>query len=234
MIKNKSFFKKLTILTFGIICASFLAAIVSNSGVAGGMYSDKSQQQDIASKLIRLHVIANSNSDKDQALKLKVKDSIVKNLNKQFVAMDNIEDTRSFIKNNLDNIEKIAQKEIKKNGADYDVKALFGRYPFPVKTYGYITLPAGEYEALRIVIGDGKGANWWCVLFPPLCFVDITRDMPEDEDIKTFDPYSNGEVVTVTNKNLSHDTDIEVKFKIVEMWQQAKDKINKKIEMALR
>lgn len=236
---KKSFFKKTILLVVGLITISMLAAIVSNSGIAGGIKDESTNkaQQDIASKLIRLHVIANSNSDRDQALKLKVRDSIVKALDKEFRAMNNIEDTRNYIKNNLDKIEKIAKREVQGNGENYNVKALFGKFPFPVKTYGYVTLPAGEYEALRVVIGSGKGANWWCVLFPPLCFVDITRDISDDKDsvdIKTFDPYTKGEMMTVTNQKPSEDMDIEVRFKIVEMWQQAKDKINEKFKMALR
>lgn len=224
--KNKGLIKKTILLTVGLLAISIFAAVISNSGIAGGIKETQDRaQKDIASKLIRLHVIANSNSDADQALKLKVRDKIVKSLEKEFTAMNNIDETRNFIENNLDYIEKIAQQEVEKYGKDYKVRALYGNFPFPVKTYGYITLPAGEYEALRIMIGSGKGANWWCVLFPPLCFVDITHNTLERSTKpkpKTFAKHKQHENIPV-----------EVRFKVVEVWQQAKNKIDKKVKMAL-
>lgn len=222
--KNKGILKKTILLTVGLLAISIFAAVISNSGIAGGIKETQDKaQKDIASKLIRLHVIANSNSDADQALKLKVRDKIVKSLETEFTAMNSIDETRNFIKNNLDNIEKMAQQEVKKHGKDYKVKALFGNFPFPVKTYGYVTLPAGEYEALRVMIGSGRGANWWCVLFPPLCFVDITHE-----------PTPSPSVTTSLYKPPNQKKDVEVRFKVLEIWQQAKGKIDEKLKMAFK
>lgn len=129
--------------------------------------------------IIRLHVIADSNKVKDQALKLKVRDAIIEYMEKQ----DNLkstEGTREYIKTNLDRFEKIADGIIASQGYDYTANADLGIRYIPKKTYGDITFPAGNYEALNITLGSGKGENWWCVLFPPLCLLE---EGTSDQDI---------------------------------------------------
>jgi stage II sporulation protein R len=123
---------------------------------------------------IRFHVIANSDSPEDQALKLKVRDRLLERFGREFASVDSIEDGRRRIQGNIAEIEKIAMDEIKNQGQSYSVKVQFGNFSFPTRAYGQLVLPAGEYEALKVVIGKGSGANWWCVMFPPLCFVDIS------------------------------------------------------------
>lgn len=125
--------------------------------------------------LIRLHVLANSDSEADQALKHKVRDEIIKAMAPEFLASGDIDSARLIARANLDRIELIASRVIKAEGKDYPVTAEMGNFPFPTKHYGGFILPAGDYEAVRVVIGSGGGTNWWCVLFPPLCFVDMTR-----------------------------------------------------------
>ena len=175
--------KKTAVVTVGILILPLLAALAGSSGLAGGTDNNVGEitARELSSKLIRLHVIANSDSPEDQDLKLQVRDTIIGTLDREFEGVDDINISREFIKNNLKYIEEIARREIQKSGKNYSVTAMFDKFPFPVKTYGYVTLPAGEYEALRIIIGSGKGANWWCVLFPPLCFVDITHGITKDE-----------------------------------------------------
>lgn len=125
--------------------------------------------------IIRLHVIANSDSAEDQALKLKVRDEIIKEAsNLKF--NEDIQETRAYLRSHLKDMEDVAEKVIQKNGYDYDVSANLGVRWIPEKTYGNIYFPAGNYEALNITIGEGEGQNWWCVLFPPLCLIT------EDED----------------------------------------------------
>ncbi|MDD4239246.1 MAG: stage II sporulation protein R [Desulfotomaculaceae bacterium] len=125
--------------------------------------------------LIRLHVLANSDSEADQALKRKVRDEIIQAMAPEFLASGDIDSARLTARANLNRIELIASRVIQAEGKDYPVTAKLDTFPFPTKHYGAFILPAGEYEAVRVVIGSGGGTNWWCVLFPPLCFVDMTR-----------------------------------------------------------
>lgn len=121
--------------------------------------------------IIRLHVIANSNSVRDQRLKLEVRDAVI-------AYMDDLDDLvdademRKLLKTDLKRLETIADGIIASDGRDYTAKADIGVRYIPEKTYGDITFPAGNYEALNITLGDGEGENWWCVLFPPLCLLD--------------------------------------------------------------
>lgn len=130
---------------------------------------------DIGRKLIRFHVIANSDSDEDQSLKLKVRDRILAELSPKIGNLETVDESRDFIKSNMEYIKNIATDEILKNGKNYDVALNLGNSWFPIKTYGDVALPAGNYDALKVVIGKGEGKNWWCVLFPPLCFIDISH-----------------------------------------------------------
>jgi stage II sporulation protein R len=130
--------------------------------------------------LIRLHVLANSDSEADQELKRKVRDEIIRVMASEFLASANIDSARQTARANLNRIEVIASSVIQAEGKDYPVTAELDTFPFPTKHYGAFILPAGDYEAVRVVIGNGGGTNWWCVLFPPLCFVDMTRNLAMD------------------------------------------------------
>lgn len=131
--------------------------------------------EEIAEKLIRFHVIANSDGEADQSLKLKVRDEVLKYIQPILKESESVEQSRKILNEKNDEILQIAEKVIKDNGYDYKVESTLSNEYFPVKTYGNVTLPQGQYEAYRIIIGNGEGQNWWCVMFPPICFVDITR-----------------------------------------------------------
>ena len=135
------------------------------------MQIDISRQIDTDS-LIRIHVLGNSNNEQDQALKLKVKDAVVAYLAPQFEASQSLEQSRTIIQQELSQIAQIANETLAAHGSSDTVTLQYGQFDFPVKYYGSFSLPAGRYEALRILIGEAKGRNWWCVLFPPLCFTD--------------------------------------------------------------
>ena len=122
--------------------------------------------------LIRIHVLANSDSQADQQLKLQVKDAVVGYLQPQLEQSQSIEESRQIIQDQLPQIAQTATSTLRQAGSSYDVTLQYGHFDFPVKYYGSFSLPAGNYEALRILIGQGKGQNWWCVLFPPMCFTD--------------------------------------------------------------
>lgn len=235
--KYRAILKKIFAVTLGILTLSMLCAIISTSGLAGGSNQDlnKVTANQLSNKLIRLHVIANSDSPEDQQLKLQVRDAIISALNNEFEHIDDINVSRKFIKNNLEYIEELAKQEIKKNGKNYSVNAMFGKFPFPVKTYGYVTLPAGEYEALRVIIGSGKGANWWCVLFPPLCFVEGTHGTTKDEArIAMSKVLTKQELAAIETYKSPDDMPVEIRFKVVELWQEARGKINRAIKLAFK
>ncbi|WP_258359342.1 stage II sporulation protein R [Moorella sulfitireducens] len=124
--------------------------------------------------LIRLHVIANSDTVADQELKRHVRDAVLATIGRNLGVAGDIGAARRLVSANLAAITAAAQGQIRQEGQNYAVRTEFGDFAFPTRAYGEITLPAGYYEAVRVVIGEGKGENWWCVLFPPLCLVDAT------------------------------------------------------------
>ena len=130
-------------------------------------------------EILRFHVIANSNSPEDQALKLKVRDSVLAAFRNISKGAENAAEAEKEAIRNLSYIREIAIDTVSLAGYDYDISVNCGVYPFPKKSYGNITLPAGNYKAVRIVIGEGEGKNWWCVMYPPLCFVDETTEFDE-------------------------------------------------------
>ena len=131
-------------------------------------------------ELIRFHVLANSNSEKDQQLKLLVKNDLVAYMENQFAASQSLEESRQILMDNLDILQKRAETVLKEAGSHDTVHLEYGRFNFPIKYYGKFSLPAGNYEALRVIIGHGGGQNWWCVLFPPMCFVDENQIEPDE------------------------------------------------------
>ena len=169
--------KKYSILFLFVALAVILIVFLGSGPVAS--------QESIAQKIIRFHVLANSDSEKDQSLKLKVKDNVLSYTTNILGNSKSIDESRKLLQENDSKIKKIAESTIKNLGYSYAVKTELSEENFPVKSYGNITLPQGEYEAYRIIIGDGSGKNWWCVMFPPLCFVDATKG--EVEKKKTSD-----------------------------------------------
>jgi len=144
-------------------------------------YNDWPVLQQSSEKLIRFHVIANSDTLEDQAIKRAVRDRLIKTLGNQFAQAQSIEEAREIIRSNERLILEEAKQEVFDWGKSYEIKLAYGDFPFPTKSYGNFVLPAGEYEALKVIIGEGKGQNWWCVLFPPLCFVDISTSLAKND-----------------------------------------------------
>ncbi len=137
--------------------------------------------------IIRMHVIANSDSDEDQELKFKVRNRVLAKVQNALEGSIGAAQTRTYIENNLEEIEACARQCVRAEGYDYDVKAAIGVTAIPAKQYDDVYFPAGTYEALTITIGEGKGQNWWCVIFPPLCLVDAQESQYEElfnEDIE--------------------------------------------------
>ena len=203
-------------LIFGLIFTSFICI----------NYSIRAQKA-IADEVIRFHVLANSNSNFDQTLKLKVRDEILRNLHDKLSTAKNKSQTKLILQKNLPLIKKIAHQTIIKNGYNYDVKVLLTTDTFPTKTYADLKLPPGIYETLQIIIGNGQGENWWCVMFPPLCFVDAAKKSVPDNlknDLKNILTDDEFKLINSKNENIS----VKAKFKIVEAWQKFNIKFVKK------
>lgn len=173
--------------------------------------------EDISNSVFRLHVIANSDSDEDQSLKYKVRDKVLEYMNEIAKDCTSKEEVINLAYEYQDEFKQIAENVIKENGYDYDVNIKIGNFEFPTKYYGDISLPAGYYDALRIEIGKAEGQNWWCVMFPPLCFVDVTSGVVPDESKQIMQDNLGDEEYKLISDNES--SDIKFKFSIVEFFK---------------
>lgn len=138
-------------------------------------------QEDIAEKVLRFHVLANSDSREDQALKLAVRDAVGAEMAEVLAGAGDREACEKIINANLNRIKATAERVVEEWGLDYEVEAALEEVDFPVKTYGDYTFPAGKYEALRVVIGEGEGHNWWCVMYPNMCFSGSVYEVVDEE-----------------------------------------------------
>lgn len=143
-------------------------------------------QKEIAGQIIRFHVRANSDSEEDQRLKLAVKDAVVLFLKDELSGAKDLDEARNILYYDIDRIEEIAGGVIADMGYEYNVSVYFEKSYFPMKVYGDMSFPPGEYEAFRVDIGGAEGKNWWCVLFPPLCFVDSAYSVVPDDTKEQF------------------------------------------------
>lgn len=164
---------------------------------------------EIPNDVFRFHILANSDTEEDQALKLKVRDKVLEKTKILFDTANSKSDAEKFVKANLDTIEEIAQNEVYKNGYSYPVKAEIVNMHFDTRYYESYTLPAGMYDALRITIGNAKGHNWWCVMYPSICISTVDEGKEKAKTALSDDEYS---VVT--------DDKVEYKFFIVELFQK--------------
>jgi stage II sporulation protein R len=152
----------------------------------------------LQSQVIRLHVIANSDSDADQALKRAVRDAILAEVTPLFTAATTRDEARTAILAASPQITAAARRVIATSGSTYPIRLELGRASFPGKAYGAVYLPAGDYEALKVMIGSGQGANWWCVLFPPMCFLDWATGVVEEPK-----PGTNGQQTVTVHRRVA-------------------------------
>ena len=181
----------------------------------------KAISSNLSDSVFRLHIIANSDSSADQELKLKVRDKIIEYMNTLTSNSSDKKDVISIVNNHLDSFKEIALNTIKENGYNYDVNIEIGNFHFPTKSYGDISFPAGNYDALKIEIGDAIGQNWWCVLFPPLCFVNSSTGVVPDDSKNTLKENINSksyEIISEGNNSNDNTSDIKIKFKIIEFF----------------
>lgn len=189
--------------TFGAaaVCVLFLTTIHTQQ-----------MQQDMAGRVLRFHVLANSDSEQDQELKLKVRDEIGTMMAEKLQGAVSLEESREIVSENLQEIEDTAKNTITAEGYSYPVTAVLENCVFPEKTYGMFTFPAGNYEALRVVIGEGEGHNWWCVMYPNLCFSGSMYEVDEQSGEVLRETLSEEEYAAVLEEG-----NYKVKFKILEI-----------------
>ncbi len=202
-----------------ILIASFMAVIGAMTLCINAEVNKIDRaSEDYKEKLIRFHVIANSDNNEDQELKLKVRDNIISYLKPKLENSDSISESEEIIKSEYENLYKISRETVKENGYDYDISVGIEYSNFPTKQYSNVVLPAGEYKALKVIIGEGKGKNWWCVMFPPLCFVDEENGIIDEEtDSKLQSVLDEEEYELITSENKTEVNTVKLKFKIVEV-----------------
>lgn len=181
-----------------LVIGAFWGPIREGSAIETNNIYESSDEVALAptpDQLIRFHVLANSDSEQDQGMKRAVRDAILKEVSPRLAVSQSLDESRRILKKVRPNMEDIGRSVVKAWGKDYEVHTEYGHFSFPTKSYGSLVLPAGDYEALRVVIGEGQGSNWWCVLFPPLCFIDIDHSTAVQVDGKPGIPIKNESIV---------------------------------------
>lgn len=216
----KKLFYAFILIVISILFSGCTSSEVGKLKVDSEITYDYDSVQD---EIIRFHVIANSDNDEDQELKLKVRDEVIKFLTPLLDKSSSIKESREILKENDKKVIEIAKKVIKENGYNYSVKSELSRENFPEKIYGNIILPQGEYEAYRILIGKSSGQNWWCVMFPPLCFVDVTKgEVAYNETERQMD-----KIVENKNKSMEKNNDEKINNENGDKSNKEKKEVNK-------
>ena len=169
----------------------------------------QAQCDNISNDVFRLHILANSDSEYDQSVKLKIRDRVLEYSKSLFESASSKDEAESLISQNLDNITRVAQNELKYLGCGQNVKAEIKKMYFTTRYYDSYTLPSGMYDALRITIGSGKGHNWWCVMYPSICV-----SAASEQDEKAKQALDDGEYDIIKNEKYSY------KFKVVELFEK--------------
>lgn len=210
-----SLFKKFIILFFLLLLFVSISAFSYVNAVSTSL----------SDSVFRLHILANSDSVEDQSLKYKVRDKVIEAMNELTSNCSSKREVINLVNDNLSNFKNIAKKVIVESGYDYDINVSIGNFNFPTKNYGDISLPAGFYDALRIEIGNAEGKNWWCVMFPPLCFVDVsTGIVPEESKILMQDELSEEEFQIISEQT----PEIKFKFKLLELFSNVTNTLTAK------
>lgn len=179
-------------------------------------------QSAIKEKLLRFHVRSNSDTFEDQSLKMAIRDDVLKFLGPKMNKCKTVEQSKKVARKYTKQIKKIAQREVKKWGKSYSVNVYIGKSEFPIKRYGDLVFPAGKYEALQIVLGKGKGQNWWCVMFPPLCLTDVVAGTVPYDSKKKLEKVIGSKyyVIIDPGSKKAHKAKVVGKFKIIEIFQK--------------
>ena len=211
-------------------CAAAVAVIILVIVAACSYQGVEAEDQLSNQDFIRLHVVANSDTEEDQNLKLKVRDKVIEFVNEELVREAvqrddgregmvgfSVEESRQFITSNIDDIVDVAQQVVTEEGYDYDVTAEFGVSWVPQKSYGSVIFPAGNYEALKIMIGEASGRNWWCVIYPPLCLIDTGENYENQDKMRDMIMQGKYEQLAQAPENGDKTTVLKLKFKTLEL-----------------
>lgn len=201
-------------LALTLLCYALLGVVIASTGCSKTRDIPNSELQiKLAEELLRFHVIANSDSTEDQEVKLKVKEQLISYLQPHLSNSNSKAEVMDILDDQLNSITTVANEVLQENGFTYEAKASLSSSTFPVKVYGDITLPPGEYDALRVELGKAEGQNWWCIMFPSLCFVDGTYGfVPEESKEQLKYVLTEDEYDSITSKKV----DVTVKFKVLE------------------
>ena len=172
---------------------------------------------ELSNSVFRLHVLANSDSEEDQQLKLKVRDALLSYMNTLSSNCNTKEEAIQIATQHQNEFQTIAENVIVENGYNYPVQIKINNFYFPTKSYGDISLPAGYYDALRVEIGNAKGKNWWCVMFPSLCFIDISSGIVDSEGKEKLENNLDSESYELISESKTS-TEFKLKFKLLEVF----------------
>jgi len=208
-------FKIIFITIFLLIIYIFLSVFSYSTAVSNNL----------SNNIFRLHIIANSNSKEDQELKFIVRDKLIEYMKSVSYNIYTKEDAINFVTQNIDTFKSIVEDVVAEKGFDYSVDIAIGNFEFPTKTYDNFSFPAGFYDALKVKLGNANGKNWWCVMFPSLCFVNTSDAyLPEDSQEKLESNLDLETYNLISSKNHQY----KLKFKLVELFDNAKVTLAKK------
>lgn len=175
-------------------------------------------EAELYDNVIRLHVLANSDSKEDQALKLLVRDAVVEKTKTIFKNVDNRKQAEAILRQNLPVIEQTARDALRAAGAENTVTVELGQESYPTREYERLAFPAGEYLSLRVMIGEAEGKNWWCVLFPPLCLTAATAQSEQETETVCLSAGLSGEQYRMIAD--TDETKYKLRFKILEVAEE--------------
>ena len=186
----------------------------------------------LGDQLVRFHVIANSNHPNDQTVKNQVRDSVIEYLDQKLSTQIDVAEAIIEINGSIPEIKNIAEERLLELGIEQPIVVTLGKTMFPTRRYGSITFPAGEYQSLRVVLGEGQGQNWWCVLFPPLCFVDIAHGVTNEVVESKLAEVMGKESLTAL-KGEEMVIEIEFSSKIAEILRDSSTRFAKYLQIAM-
>jgi len=207
-----------------IICLSCLLVLTT----AFGFSYAQDMNKNLSDNLIRLHIVANSDSAYDQNLKLKLKDHVNALISEKTKSAHNKQEAEQLIKNSMSDISLDANAFLKEQNAPYSAKVEYGKFEFPTKYYQNVVLPSGKYDGLKINLGKNAGHNWWCVMYPPLCFTDqVTAFMPSQSN-DYLKSHLGEEEYSIISADEEDSVPLHFKFKIVEVFEEIRQKVQDK------
>lgn len=210
--------KKMTV----YLCMCLVILVMSWEYQRGVSASVMTPTSEIPEEALRLRILANSDTPQDQWLKREIRDEVVQQITIWVKDLKDIDQAREEVQLSLSDIDNLVQEVVESRGFTYSAEVEYGEITFPSKLYGNKFYPAGQYEGLLITIGEGQGDNWWCVLFPPLCFVDFGTGEVTDSEQEAGKNQSRDGSATGAENGEEMESEVEVRFFLAEMFQKIK------------